>query len=138
MSTTENKPILCLDFDGVIHSYTSGWKGADKISDPIVPGTIEFLIEAGQYLDIHIFSSRSHQEGGIKAMKAYLFSKYCEWLDNHPHADDMMSFIYFIECLKFPLNKPPALVSIDDRAMQFTGVWPSVQEIVTFKPWNKQ
>lgn len=28
------KPILCLDFDGVIHSYASGWKGADVIPDP--------------------------------------------------------------------------------------------------------
>jgi hypothetical protein len=30
------KPILCLDFDGVIHSYSSGWKGADVIPDPPV------------------------------------------------------------------------------------------------------
>jgi hypothetical protein len=32
------KPILCLDFDGVLHSYTSGWKGAAVIPDPPVPG----------------------------------------------------------------------------------------------------
>ena len=29
------KPILCLDFDGVIHRYDSGWKGADVIPDRI-------------------------------------------------------------------------------------------------------
>ena len=28
-----SKPILCLDFDGVLHSYTSGWRGA-RIPDP--------------------------------------------------------------------------------------------------------
>lgn len=28
------KPILAVDFDGTLHAYTSGWKGADIVSDP--------------------------------------------------------------------------------------------------------
>lgn len=66
------KPILCLDFDGVLHSYTSGWQGADVIPDPPVPGAIEFLAEASKHFRIAIFSSRSHQEGGISAMQLWL------------------------------------------------------------------
>src|SRR6516165_11904546 len=27
----DKKPILCLDFDGVLHSYTSGWQRAEVI-----------------------------------------------------------------------------------------------------------
>ena len=62
------KPILCLDFDGVIHSYTSGWKGADVIPDPPVDGALDFLERASAHFDVQIFSSRSNQPGGIEAM----------------------------------------------------------------------
>ena len=36
-------PILAIDFDGVLHSYSSGWKGSRNIPDPPVDGAIEWL-----------------------------------------------------------------------------------------------
>ena len=43
-----SKPILCLDFDGVIHSYSSGWKGAAVIPDPPVDGAMRFIWDERQ------------------------------------------------------------------------------------------
>ena len=37
--------------------------------------------------------------------------------------------------LKFPLEKPPAFVGIDDRVITFHGSWPDVQELRAFKTW---
>lgn len=73
------KPILCLDFDGVCHQYTSGWQGADVIPDPPVPGLWKFLTEASLYFDIAVFSSRSHQEGGIAAMRKFFAQVLIAW-----------------------------------------------------------
>ena len=66
------KPILVLDFDGVMHSYTSGWQGASHVADPPVPGLFEFLRAAVKAFDVQVFSSRSNIPGGVDAMRIWL------------------------------------------------------------------
>ena len=124
-----SKPILCLDFDGVLHSYTSGWKGADVIPDPHVPGALEFLSDAVKQFRVAIYSSRSGQPGGIEAMQAWLHDR----VTNHWDVEGE-----WLAEIEWPTEKPPALVTIDDRAVTFTGQWPSVQSLLEFKPWNKR
>lgn len=124
------KPILCLDFDGVIHSYTSGWKGARTIPDPPVPGALDFISQAmleGWKVVIH--SSRASHVGGISAMKSWL----------REHAGNQWDCMGPSLCdVEFVRMKPPAVVTIDDRALTFTGQWPSLKTIKEFKPWNKR
>lgn len=122
------KPILCLDFDGVIHSYTSGWRGAAVVVDKPVPGAVEFLRKATGEFEVHIFSSRSNQEGGIKAMKTWLEIVVGETYKVLP---------FWFSLIKWPTEKPPAHVTIDDRAITFIGVWPDIGYLKNFKPWNK-
>ena len=39
--------------------------------------------------------------------------------------------------LEFPTKKPAAFLTIDDRAICFDGTFPSKDEMLNFKPWNK-
>jgi hypothetical protein len=145
-------PILCLDFDGVLHQYTSGWKGADKIPDPPVPGAKDFILAAMQTFQVVVFSSRSHQHGGALAMAEYLVRKvgiphgFIDW-----QSLVMQSLATFGQCqhlergqvmhprpIQFPLNKPPAFLTLDDRAITFRGRWPDPARLAKFKPWNKR
>lgn len=135
------KPILCLDFDGVCHSYTSGWQGADVIPDAPVDGLWDFLDTASTHFDLAIFSSRSGQTGGRRAMLRW-FAKHCPRYGISEELGHSVSW-YATDSdarvrLTFPENKPPAFLSIDDRALLFTGVWPDIPALQTFKPWNKQ
>ena len=150
------KPILCLDFDGVIHSYTSGWKGPRIIPDPPVPGALQFLQEALLHFDIHILSSRSHQWGGRRAMKKWLIQSFVneaepyddcpEWLRDEVAAkafadsweEDARQFgTEIVKAIHWPIFKPPAFLTIDDRAMTFNGVFTDPRELKQFKPWYK-
>lgn len=130
------KPILCLDFDGVIHSYMSGWKGADVIPDPMVPGALHFIWDAQDSFTVAVYSSRSGQPGGIAAMKKYLHSYATASFDEGPWQDDPM--LGFLEQIQWPTEKPSAMITLDDRALTFKGKWPSLTDLKAFEPWNKR
>ena len=116
--------ILLLDFDGVIHSYTSGWQGVDVIPDPPVPGAFAFIDAAREAgFDVQVYSSRSKEDKGIDAM--------VRWFDAHGRGD------LCVDTLTFPTQKPPAFLTIDDRCIQFNGDWPNAESLHLFKPWNK-
>lgn len=113
---------VCIDFDGVVHSYESGWQGADVIPDPPIEGAIEAIEayrSAGWHVAIH--SSRTHQPGGIDAMEAWFAE----------HAPSLVGEV------EFPTHKPPAQIYIDDRGHCFDGTWPSPRDLDEFVPWHK-
>jgi len=118
--STQRRHILAVDFDGVLHSYRSGWMGPDVIADDPVPGAIEFLREALQHFDVCITSTRNNTAEGVAEMR--------RWLISHGGLD-------IVESIRFPLLKVAALVYMDDRALQFKGEWPSMEELKGFKAW---
>lgn len=132
-----SKPILCLDFDRVLHSYSSGWKGAGIIPDPPVPGAIDFLFDAITTFDVQIYSSRSHQDLGIEAMMEWLSHYEKEWRREQIAAGKPTPRTSLLLNITFPTSKPAAFLTIDDRAITFTGTWPTIETLRSFKPWNK-
>lgn len=157
------RPILCLDFDGVVHSYTSGWKGATRIPDPPVPGALEFIVGALGHFRVAIFSSRSHQWGGRRAMRRWLRDEFVkasscpaesfailppwhqDWIaaNNYNETwdhDIRAAADALVKAVAWPLFKPSAMVTIDDRALTFSGDWSAydVATLKAFQPWNKR
>ena len=125
-----SKPILCLSFDGVVHSYTSGWQGLDVIPDPPVPGLFEFLEKAVQVFEIHIFSSRSVDLHGLNAMKTWFEHHLQQWRHNTGSLSEIS--------VRFALAKPKAMVTLDYRALTFNGTWPDVAVLRNFRSWNEK
>ena len=114
---------VVFDFDGVIHSYSSGWQGADAANDPPVEGIAEALKQIHQAgYKIVIVSTRCATPEGGACVNDYLL-KY-----------DMLKYVDAI-CKE----KPPAIVYIDDRAICFDGDAKSLlSQIQSFKPWYQQ
>jgi hypothetical protein len=133
------RPILCIDFDGVLHSYRSGWKGDDQIPDPPVPGFAQFLEGAVEHFTVTVFGSRSRRAEGREAMRTWLERA----LNDHYFAQDISAAAAaravraLMEEIRFPADKPAAFVSLDDRAVTFTGQWPDPAELVQFRTWQQ-
>ena len=114
------KKTVVFDFDGVIHSYTSGWKGTSVIPDPPVPGIKEAIsdIRCAGY-EVVVVSTRCATKEGHGAVRAWL-------IDNEIEVDGVKT------------EKPPAIVYIDDRAICFDGEPDNLlKKISGFEPWYK-
>ena len=132
------KKIVCFDFDGVVHSYDSGWQGPGVVADgptQFADGStaIDMVKEFLSYTkevdgreqkvyQVAIYSSRSGSQDGLAAMQAWMQERlapelYCE--------------------IAWPRTKPAAFVTIDDRGITFTGERIRPSDLEDFKPWNK-
>lgn len=87
---------ICFDFDGVIHSYVSGWHGTDVIPDRMVTGIGKLIrkLKADGYR-IVIFTTRAILDVGHEAVRKYLNRRHIPY--------DLIS-----------AEKPPAFCYIDD------------------------
>lgn len=137
-----NKYIICCDFDGVLHSYTSGWKGPTVIPDPPVAGALDWLIAITKddRFELAVYSSRSKEHGGVSAMFGWLHTHLVDHFERTHSADRMNARLMsesVLERLKFPTQKPAASMTIDDRAFHFQGVFPTVEWLLAFQPWTK-
>lgn len=127
-------PILCLDFDGVVHQYTSPWTKATEIHDGVTPGFFEWAEKAAPHFTLVVYSSRSKEPGGIDAMKDWLWRQRSDWMNTHPVGEYHPPVDF-----TFAHEKPTAFLTIDDRAVLFTGSWGShgPEKLLGFKPWNR-
>ncbi len=106
---------VCLDFDGVIHSYTSGWCGADIIPDPPIHKSREAIARLRQQFRVVVYSARCYSEAGRQAI--------VDWLHLHE-----------IEVDEVCQHKPPAIAYVDDRAIPFLGDWDqAISDVFKFR-----
>jgi hypothetical protein len=120
--TSTGERAIAIDFDGVINSYKSGWKGPTETDEPVLSAaeSVNGLWNRGYKLII--FSTRANTPEGITTIREYL-RKHTE---NNELADS----------IEITDRKPIADVYIDDRAIPFNGDWEeTIGQIEGFKPW---
>jgi hypothetical protein len=121
-----DKPILLVTFDGVIHSFKSGWQGIGVIGDPPTEGAFEFLARALEHFDVNVWSERrSRSESGRWAM--------FRWFGRHGWPI-VRAKRGQPEKLVLPEEKPAAFLEISDRCYAFHGTWPNPEQLTRFAP----
>jgi hypothetical protein len=129
-------PTLCIDLDGVVHSYERGWENG-ALYGTVTPGFWEWAREAQKAFRLVIYSSRSKDPAARKAMKDWLHHQRNAWLAELVAAGESAGEPLALE---FAAEKPAAFLTIDDRAIRFDGDWSAPQlapaVMRAFKPWN--
>ena len=123
---------IAVDWDGVIHQYSTPWVAPHVIPDPPVPGALEWLFAMIQRFEVYVYSTRARTWRGRRAMRAWLkrYAGEGRWHETPATRG--------LESVRFSFAKPKALIYLDDRAVRFEGAFPSAEDVHRARPWNKR
>lgn len=142
---------IAIDFDGVIHKYSKGWKDGSIYDEPIqqVFTCIGSLFDTGY--SVFIFSTRKPKQI-LKWMKENTYETDYEHngMGADPGDYKYPRFGFTVKVIPFwkkfwneknvlgiTRRKLPAHVYVDDRALKFEGDWlKTFDDILTFKPYQ--
>ena len=111
---------VVFDFDGVIHSYISGWRGVAEIPDAPNEDAVKAIDDLRDLgYEVVIVSTRCQNPRGLAAI--------VEWLKKYEIEVDLVTS-----------HKPPAICYIDDRAICYTPGVNLVEEVKNFKTWHQR
>jgi hypothetical protein len=123
-----DKPTLCIDFDGVVHSYERGWQNGE-IYGHMVDYFLPWAEQAQKHFKLVIYSSRCSTEDGRLAIGQWLAEYLRQW-----HGEPIE--------LHLAHEKPAAWLTIDDRAIRFDGNWMASElapeALLAFRPWMQR
>jgi len=126
----ERKRIICIDLDGVLLSFRSGWL-RDDVYGKVLPGAKEGLAKlVGDNWHVIVYTCRKNRKKIEEVLRGYGILKGI-----HYHAINRRKNSY----LNAYKGKIGADVYVDDRAICFEGSWEKTYErIKQFKPWEER
>lgn len=141
---TDYTPVIAVDFDGVIHRFTTPWTASTIVADPPVDGAFAWLrMLLGSGVRVWLHTSRmtrfAHPWSAVtpeleEPIEARVRALH-EWFRAHGGGDIMEH--PNINLWQWP-GKPQADWYVDDHAVRFDGVFPTHDELFALRtPWNK-
>jgi hypothetical protein len=109
-----NSKRIMIDFDGTIHKYSKGWKDGTVYDEPI-SGAKQFIDQLkDDGFEVVVFTSRL----SVSSLGQEVVNEQKEMIE-------MWLKKYGIEVDGVTAEKLPAVAYVDDRAVEFNGVWNS-------------
>lgn len=120
--------IIAVDFDGVVHDYTEGWKGGKIYGKPVQTSrwALGYLCRHGHQVLIYTCRAYSGTVNGRKVRGKK--REIAAWMKQHaiPYTEIWTG-----------RGKPAADIYVDDRAVEFRGHWPvTLEHILKFSTWQ--
>lgn len=109
-----NSKRIMIDFDGTIHKYSKGWKDGTIYDEPM-SGSKQFIEQLkNDDFEVVVFTSRL----SVSSLGQEVVNEQKEMIE-------MWLKKYGIEVDGVTAEKLPAVAYVDDRAVEFDGVWNS-------------